>query len=557
MKTISILPSSLGTAPRALPQWWNKPEKSVLRVAFVAIPYGDTAESVPPLGAMSVAAFAQQSLGSSVIVRIFDQSRATANREVDITALASFKPDVVGFSVYSSHVGEVGKWAMAVKGAFPDALVIAGGPHVTLTWHSFLERWSSVFDLCIRGDGELPFLALLRRLLSPPESRAFDWKGIGYRNCDNAVFISETEEPFDIEQSANPLLLRVKGASPALLFTDRVSKRTRPAIALVSSRSCPLKCSFCSIIAMPGKWRALSMDKLFDWLAETRRSKHFDHVFFLDANFFVVPNRVRAFAQRFQAEFPDVTWSASSTVGMLLKLSDDIATLKQSGLRLVEMGIEAGSQRQLDRLNKAASVKQNIDAIRLLQVNGIEIGLDFIMFYPDQTIEDLQANLDYLRTCDLTLHEGWEHLLNALQLYPGTPLRGSYQELRGETFDPDELPDTASLFSDPNVARIFKLFRNEFAPGYLPELDRLFESIRSARRALSPQSRCFQLLVLQEVWLKHLPLRVLHALIASDPHEFDLERAAPCLAAYRRWREPISLKPTTFSTDRAHKIIHA
>lgn len=108
----------------------------------------------------------------------------------------------------------------------------------------------------------------------------------------------------------------------------------------------------------------------------------------MDANFFVRKDRVLEFSEKLYKLFGgEVTWSSSSTVGYLLKLRAELPKLVAQGLRLVEMGIESGSQTQLDYMNKRVTVKDNIDAIRALQINGIDVGLDFIMFYHDQQKE--------------------------------------------------------------------------------------------------------------------------------------------------------------------------
>jgi radical SAM superfamily enzyme YgiQ (UPF0313 family) len=80
----------------------------------------------------------------------------------------------------------------------------------------------------------------------------------------------------------------------------------------------------------------------------------------MDANFFVRRDRVLAFSSGLHRLFNGkVTWSSSSTVGYLLKIQDALPTLVIQGLRLVELGIESGSQRQLNYMNKKVTVEKN------------------------------------------------------------------------------------------------------------------------------------------------------------------------------------------------------
>lgn len=187
----------------------------------------------------------------------------------------------------------------------------------------------------------------------------------------------------------------------------------------------------------------------------------------MDANFFVRPQRVRDFSDGLKQRFNDVTWSTSSTVNYIIRMEDDIPKLAEQGLRLVEMGIESGSQTQLDFLNKSATVAQNLKAVRILQKSNIAIGLDFIMFYPDQTVNEIRENLTFILKARLTQQEVFDHYLNLLILYPGTPLRSKKEKELNIEFDHDELPDSEALIKNEIVANIYRLFIHDFVKNHL------------------------------------------------------------------------------------------
>jgi radical SAM superfamily enzyme YgiQ (UPF0313 family) len=399
--------------------------RTALRVAMLACPYGDGPERIAPLGAMSVLSHAQAALGERIETMVFDFSSAVPDDLAALEPLLAWRPDVVGVPVYTNQVAIVDAWVAAVRRNLPNAVLVAGGSRPTLTATTYLARRAGLFDLLIRGDGEEPMTELLRRRLA--DHPGLDVPGATLLQPNGAVRHLPDSVPTAPDHMTDPFLVPIRHCNEELVFTDPRTGLSRSAIALASSRSCPLRCSFCAIIAMPGKWRAVPTERLMDWLCAAHRRDPFEHVYFMDANFFVVPARVREIASFLERRLPGVTWSASSTVGMLLKVAADLPALRRSGLRMVEMGIEAGSQRQLRFLNKQATVAQNLAAVRALQRHGIAIGVDFIMFYPDQTLEELRENLSFLRQADLTLQEDTGHLFNTLVLYPGTPIRDLYE----------------------------------------------------------------------------------------------------------------------------------
>jgi len=87
------------------------------------------------------------------------------------------------------------------------------------------------------------------------------------------------------------------------------------------------------------RWRACTANQLLSWLLEEYKGNKFEHVYLMDANFFVKPARVRDFAKGLSELLPGVTWSTSSTINYIIQMKDDFPLLIKQGLRLVEVGI--------------------------------------------------------------------------------------------------------------------------------------------------------------------------------------------------------------------------
>jgi radical SAM superfamily enzyme YgiQ (UPF0313 family) len=78
-----------------------------------------------------------------------------------------------------------------------------------------------------------------------------------------------------------------------------------------------------------------------------------------------------------------------------------MAALAGAGLTSLLLGLESGSQDALDRMGKNSTLGQNLAAIAAVREAGLEPEVGFIMFEPRSTLEDLAANLAFLRQARL------------------------------------------------------------------------------------------------------------------------------------------------------------
>ena len=253
----------------------------------------------------------------------------------------------------------------------------------------------------------------------------------------------------DSDVSAPVFTYRSDSAAKPLRFYDRAERRVRAATALVTSRSCPFNCSFCAIILIGRKWRRASPAKVVADLAALETSAHerYEHVYFMDANFFVSAQRAVEIAEALQRFRPGMTFSFSTRVNQLLRGSQLLPELRRLGLRAVELGIESGSDAALQRFGKDTRAEQNAEAVARLRELGIHLILDFIMFDAEASLSDLTANLAFIEDNALDSYVPWDHLFSYMTPYLGTQIRSRYEELLNKHFDEDEYPHRVSCFS--------------------------------------------------------------------------------------------------------------
>jgi radical SAM superfamily enzyme YgiQ (UPF0313 family) len=482
--------------------------KNALSVAFVnpSVGYSDRRKS-KPIGLAYIGAYVRQ---HGYYAAGFDFGDSL-HRPVDLSAKHELdRFDVVGFSVYNESLSATIEHAQWIKARRPDAKIVLGGPHATAVHQQIVERYP-VVDAVVRREGELTMLSLLDSFGSEAWR---DVPGTTTRDIDGQPQVNP-DAPFldDLDTLPFPDFDFISASGyPPLTYFDSIVGVQVPALAVNSSRSCPYNCSFCGVLTIGRKYRMRTGGSVVAELDHFRQRDDlaYRHVYFSDANFFVYPRRAVEIVRALHQYDGTLTFSFGTRVNQLLKHADYLGDLKSLGLRFVELGIESASAPVLQRLAKGILPAQNLEAVRLLSANGLELSLDFIMIDPETTLDDLRANLVFLKTAGLFDYVPHDHLYTKLVLYAGTPIREYYEKRIGVTFDIDELPSLESLIENEDVGAVHAGTR-WFRTTYQEAIDLVLgagEAVlqhRVKHRAQNPVNDVERQLQLAVVALRHAP----------------------------------------------------
>jgi radical SAM superfamily enzyme YgiQ (UPF0313 family) len=131
--------------------------------------------------------------------------------------------------------------------------------------------------------------------------------------------------------------------------------------------------------------------------------------------------------------------------------------LKDAGLRSVFVGVESGSQNQLDSCGKRTSVADNRRSLEILHGLGIRFIMGLIFFDPYTEMHDVKANLAFLReTQPLWAPRGNVlSIENRVIVYKGTPF---YERLTAEGRLEGDYIDCTYTITDWRVRWLSKSF---------------------------------------------------------------------------------------------------
>ena len=291
----------------------------------------------------------------------------------------------VGFSLYTGGSKSASIIVSRIKNISPEIPLIWGGYHPTLEADQCLRN--KCISYVIRGQGEITFEELLKHFLNPDIFPIEKIRGISYRK-NGEIFHNETRKSSDI----NEFPIFDYG------LYDHVFKNTS-IIPYISSRGCPFACKFCCSASFNRdhgmRFCQFSLERIFsdlDFLVSNYDPKEIN---FLDDNFFVNPERIKQFIEGYKKRNFKFQWTAFGRCQFFANTDEGIAKeLKEINLKKVYFGVESGSQRILDMVNKVMKVEDVLTALKKIDKQGILGDFTFINGFPDENKSDVFKSLE-------------------------------------------------------------------------------------------------------------------------------------------------------------------
>ncbi len=313
--------------------------------------------------------------------------------EVTLKQLGSKSIDVLGFSIWT---GEGADWCRDFLDLYMKVQrkshIVLGGYFPTLQ----PERSFKVLpqtEVIVMGEGEGVFYQLITAFEENQEWR--DFHGIAYFDKNQGKVITTPRAKLLEDLDSLPW--------PKRYLTDKMGEYDE--VYLEGSRGCVFCCTFCAIrpfvgIGVGSAWRHRSAKNIVNEIKFLRKQNPTLRTFrFIDSDFIGPAEHARAeeFALLAKKELPGIKFHAEGRAVSIAKSKNVLTKLKEAGLYRVYLGVESGSQRILNKMNKQTTVKENKDAIFLLKDLGIDCTYGFIMFTPWTLEEDIEENVKFLR----------------------------------------------------------------------------------------------------------------------------------------------------------------
>lgn len=307
--------------------------------------------------------------------------------------LNAHKFDVVGFSIWTREGAE---WCKLFLKEFrktqKDIHIVLGGYFPTLQPEDSFKILPES-DIIVMGEGEEVFHKVLKAF-----ENHTDWKefpGVAYfdKSQDKVIITARAKLLEDLDTLP----------WPKRYLTDKMGEYDE--VYLEGSRGCVFCCTFCAIrpfigIGAGSAWRHRSARNIVEEIKQLREQNPVLRTFrFIDSDFIgpAEDKRAEEFAELAKEELKGIKFHAEGRAVSIAKSRELLKKLKAAGLYRVYVGVESGSQKILNKMNKQTLVQENIDAIKVLNEVGVDCTYGFIMFTPWTEEEDIDENVKFLK----------------------------------------------------------------------------------------------------------------------------------------------------------------
>ena len=164
---------------------------------------------------------------------------------------------------------------------------------------------------------------------------------------------------------------------------------------MASSRGCPYHCNWCAKPIYGGGYHARSPQSVASEMLYLKETFRPDRIWFADDIFALSP--------RWTFEFADVVERLGAQIPFKMQSRCDLMTrpavgaLRRAGCSEVWMGVESGSQRILDAMEKGIRIGDIYAARENLRKNGIRACFFLQLGYPGEDWSDIEATVRMVR----------------------------------------------------------------------------------------------------------------------------------------------------------------
>jgi magnesium-protoporphyrin IX monomethyl ester (oxidative) cyclase len=331
-----------------------------------------------------------------------------------IAEILKTQPDVIGFSCYSASMSSTAVIVESLRRKYQVKLpVILGGIHPTSAPKETLRMIPGA-DYAVVGEGEKTIVELVNSLN-------------GNRRAVNNVKGTCFREGGQVKLAEPRELVEDLSEFPVATF-EYVNPHYPGPYVILTSRGCPFNCKYCSSKNIWGKrvrfrQPVIVVREIVNLINKTGIKL----VRLADDTFTLKKNHMEAVSREVKkAGLHDFNFSVGSRIDTIDKEKTDI--LKQLGVINITFGVETGSRRMMELIDKNVNPDVVVPTIKMVNDAGIRTHTCFMLNFPGETLADMQDTyrlakklVKHCRKNTISLNIGFP--------YPATPWWDYCQEM--------------------------------------------------------------------------------------------------------------------------------
>ena len=334
-------------------------------------------EHLPPLGLLSVAG---PLIDAGHQVELLDADYSNMEYGSIVKRAVEVQPDLVllGHSGSTSAQPIINELVKRIKEKDRRIRSIVGGVFPTYHWREVLAD-NPAIDYIVCGEGEQTTLDLVGALAG--NHNLENLKGIAYHRNGRPFKTA----PADIIRNLDQFRI----AWELMGNYNYTYWGKKKAVVVQFSRGCPYQCTYCGQSLFWKTWRHRDPQLLADEIEMLHRQYGIEVINFADENPSSNPKPWRQFLEALIAKNLDLILVGSIRADSIVRDAEMLPLYKKAGFERFLLGVEHYDPAVLERIKKAGTVSQDMEAIRLLRKNNILSMVSYVVGFGEETTRDL------------------------------------------------------------------------------------------------------------------------------------------------------------------------
>jgi anaerobic magnesium-protoporphyrin IX monomethyl ester cyclase len=386
-------------------------------------------------------------------VDVIDCQILKLNNEEFRAEIATRKPDIIGVTSSTLTYQTAMKLVKISREACPNAVTIAGGPHVTF-WDDHALEECPELDVVVRREGEYTMLELAQRIeAGKPYTNV-----VGTTCRSDGKIVRNPDRPYIENLDSLPFPARH-------LWPMEKFRELEDILYLAASRGCVYWCEFCATVRMHGrKYRFRSPKNIVDELEHLNKKYGITKFTFCDDAFTVDQTRTEELCNEITKRGLKIEWNCGSRVDMVTK--ELLIKMKDSGCVSFWCGLESGTQQVLDAMKKGITPELTEKVLGWVREVGMRPVPNVILGFPGETKQSAWDTIKFVEK----VAPDMVGFYNVATPFPGTPM---YDLVKANGWlrvtDFDKYDTTRPIFETPQLSmkELGKLREGAFHHYYL------------------------------------------------------------------------------------------
>jgi anaerobic magnesium-protoporphyrin IX monomethyl ester cyclase len=389
------------------------------------------------------------------------KSRTTFLKNTCNTKIKEFGIKLVGINCFTSmHFSLVEELAEIIKRHNPDVKICIGGSHPTFFGEDILAN-NKCIDYIVAGEGEEALIRLAKIVenghdMLTQETEISNIPALIYRNNNGEILNnlrkSYLKEINTLKMPAWDLIDLTDYSSNHHTYYNPKKLKFHLTVPIMSSRSCPFSCTFCSAhLIMGNSYRKKTAVQLVDEIEYLHVERNQNYFSFMDDAINIEKKHVIDICNEIGKRNLNIQFSVEQGLYMAKVDKELVDTLADAGMVTLYLPIEHG-----DEKIRTSILRKKLTDEKIYEVLGyakdrdlFTVGL-FLMGIPEETEETLEQTRKFIIDLSLDIN-----IVSRLVPFPKTAIADQAKRDGLLLINTDDVWNGNEFFSPKNRGQFF------------------------------------------------------------------------------------------------------